>query len=200
MTRSPDTYPSRIPPLPREEWDERTTEALSVLRPPGNRAPRPPDAPKPRSGILEIFARHPDLANGWMQFNNHLFHSTLTARVRELLTVRIAWLRRGEYEWAQHVKMAKSAGMADEEVEAISVGPEASTWKPMEAALLRAVDELCHERYVSDETWAELAAEYDHPELMDVVFTVGCYDILAMAMNTFGLQVDADMQRFPTEA
>ena len=73
----------------------------------------------------------------WFTFNNHLFHSTLSKRDRELVTVRIGWVRRGEYEWAQHVRMAKSAGLSDEEVDAIMAGPDSPVWGPRDAALLR---------------------------------------------------------------
>ena len=199
MTTSRDTRPVRIPPRPRDEWDERVEDALSVLTRPGG-AKRDPSTPRPPSKIIDTFAQHPDLARGWLIFNSHLFNSTLSPRVRELVTVRIAWLRGAEYEWFQHVRMAKAAGVTDEEVEAISVGADSPVWKPFEAALLRATDEMARDHYVSDGTWAELAAELSRQELMDVVFTVGAYDMLAMAMNTFGLQLDEGMSGFPERA
>lgn len=202
MTKASEAYPQRIPPRDRSDWDDDVRAALSSLRPPasataGGSTPPAARSERPASGILGIFAWHPELTRGWLQFNNHLFHSTLSGRVRELVTVRIAWLRDGEYEWAQHVRMARACGLTDEEIDAIAVGPDAPVWKPLDAALLRAVDELCHERYISDATWTELSSELSRQELMDVVFTVGAYDLLAMAMNTFGLQMDPGLQGFP---
>jgi hypothetical protein len=35
MTSSQDTFPVRIPPRPRAEWDDRVEKALSVLTRPG---------------------------------------------------------------------------------------------------------------------------------------------------------------------
>jgi len=182
-------------------------DALASLRPSGS-APRPagpaeptagPKPKRPASNILGIFAWHPDLARAFFAFNNHLFHSTLSKRDRELVTVRIAWLRRGEYEWAQHVRMAKSAGLSDEQVDAIMAGPDAPSWGPRDAALLRATDEIAADRYVSDETWKRLSADFDRKQLMDLVFTIGAYDLLAMAMNTFGLELDPGLPGFPPE-
>ena len=61
-------------------------------------------------------------------FNNHLFHSTLLKRDREWSRCdRLG--RRGEYQWAQHVRMAKSAGLSDEEVDAIMAGPDSPVWE-----------------------------------------------------------------------
>ena len=175
-------------------------EALASLRPPGStRRPGEPGRERPSSNILGIFSWHPDLAKAWFSFNNHLFHSTLSPRDREMATVRIAWLRRGEYEWAQHVRMAKSAGLSEEEVSAIMAGPDSPVWQPRDAALLRSVDEIATDHYVSDETWKRLSEDFDRRQLMDLVFTVGAYDLLVMAMNTFGLQLDPGLAGFPPD-
>jgi alkylhydroperoxidase family enzyme len=137
------------------------------------------------------------LTKGFFSFNSHLFHSTLPDRIRELAIVRTGWLRRGEYEWAQHVRLARAAGVSEAEIAAVSEGPEAELWEPFEAAALRAVDELCEERYISDSTWASLSGDLDRQQLMDLVFTVGGYDLLVMAMNTFGLELDPGLEGFP---
>jgi alkylhydroperoxidase family enzyme len=146
---------------------------------------------------MGIFAWHPDLARAFYTFNTHLFNSTLSARDRELVTVRIGWVRRGEYEWAQHVRMAIKAGLSQEEVDAISAGPDSPVWGARDAALLRSVDEVAADRYVSDETWKQLSEHFDRKQLMDVVFTIGAYDLLAMAFNTFGVELDPGLTGFP---
>jgi alkylhydroperoxidase family enzyme len=171
---------------------------LAALRPPGStRRPGEPPAERPSSNILGIFAWHPDLAKAWFAFNNHLFRSTLPARDRELATVRIAWLRRGEYEWAQHVRMARNAGLSEAEVDAIMAGPDDPAWGPRDAALLRAADEMAAAHRVGDETWKRLTEDFDRQQVMDLVFTIGAYDLLAVAMNTFGLQLDPRLPGFP---
>jgi alkylhydroperoxidase family enzyme len=59
--------------------------------------------------------------------------------------------------------------------------------------MLRAVDELVADAQVADGTWAELASELDRHQLMDLVFTVGAYDLLAMAFKSFGVELDDDL-------
>ncbi len=183
------------------EWDAEVQQALATLRTPGSTR-RPGEVPRqwPASNILGVFAWHPDLARAFFAFNSHLFHSTLSARDRELITVRTGWLRRGEYEWVQHVRMARKAGLSEEEIDAISAGPDSPLWGQRDAALLRAVDDLVADRYVSDGTWKALAGELSRQQLMDLVFTVGAYDLLAMATNTFGLELDPGMTGFPPDA
>ena len=48
---------------------------------------------------------------------------------------------------------------------------------------------------ISDETWAALGEQFDERQRMDLVFTVGCYGMLAMALNTFGVEPDSDENR-----
>jgi alkylhydroperoxidase family enzyme len=104
-------------------------------------------------------------------------------------------VRRAEYEWAQHVVLAGEAGIDDAEVARIAEGPDAPGWSPVDAALLRAVDELVGDATIADATWEALARELDVQQLMDVVFTVGAYDALAMAFRSFRVQLDDDLAR-----
>ena len=191
----------RIPPRPTADWDAEADAAAAALRhPQSTRKPGEPLKERPASHILGIFNWHPDLASAFFAFNNHVFQSTLSARDRELATIRIAWLRRAEYEWAQHVRMARRIGLPDEEIDAIMAGPDSPVWGPRDAALLRSVDEMAADRYVSDDTWKQLSEHFDRKQLMDLVFTVGCYDLLAMAFRTFGLELDPGLPGFPPEA
>jgi alkylhydroperoxidase family enzyme len=103
-------------------------------------------------------------------------------------------VRGAEYEWAQHAVLAADAGITDDEVARVRTG-DLGGWSPLEAALLHAVDELVREAVVSDDTWAVLAADLDEQQLMDIVFTVGAYDLLAMAFRTFGIPLDDDLVR-----
>ena len=161
----------RIPPLPYDQWD---TDALSAIS--GGRK-------LPPNNVLGLLAQHPALARAFLTFNVHLLTaSTLPARTRELAILRIAWRRRCRYEWAQHVLIARRAGITDEEIAGIRAG---------DATLItRAVDELDGDCCLSDETYRELAAELDDRQLMDLVFTIGTYGLLAMAFNTFGVELE----------
>jgi AhpD family alkylhydroperoxidase len=166
-----ETATPRIPPLPYDEWD---TEALSVLAP-GRKLPP--------SNVLGLFAHHPELARAFLGFSAYLLSaSTLPPRTRELAILRIAWRRRCQYEWAQHVRIARRAGVTDGEIEQIRSG--AAT------ALTSAVDELDERSCLAEPTYQALAAELDERQLIDLVFTVGTYALLAMAFNTFGVELE----------
>ena len=193
MVRKP-----RIQPRPPSDWDAEVLDASVMMRQGGSEAAESNQAGAPRVvNALAVLMRYPALAKAFLTFNRHLlFNSSLSDRIRELLILRIAWLRRAEYEWAQHVLLAQKAGLRKEEIEAVKEGPGSAQWAPLDAALLAAVDELHTDAFVTDTTWDALAAGLDQRQLMDLVFTVGAYDLLAMAFNTFGLELDPGLEGF----
>jgi alkylhydroperoxidase family enzyme len=187
----------RIRPLLPGAWPPEMSQALAALRPPEPRHPWPErrdDRPKGLN-VLGTFAVHPALARAFHTFNGHvLFASTLSVRQRELVVLRVASVRQAAYEWAQHVVLAADAGIDDDEIARIAEGPDAPGWSPFEQAMLRAVDELVADAMVADATWAALARELDEQQLMDLIFTVGAYDLLAMAFRSFKIELDDDLR------
>ena len=172
-------------------------EAIGAMRPADARLPAFKQEGRPKGlNALGTLARHPVLARAFNTFNGHLlFGTTLSPRQRELLVLRVATLRDCAYEWAQHEVLAGDVGISPEDITRIVEGPDAPGWSVSDAALLRAVDELVTDALVSDATWKELAAELDEQQLMDLVFTVGAYDLLAMAFRSFGVQLDEDLRK-----
>ena len=148
--------------------------------------------------ITKTLAHHPTLAAAWTTFASYVLgDNTLPPRDRELLILRIGYLRGAEYEWGHHSRMGRQAGLTDEEIVRITRGPDAAGWSSFDRALMRAVDELNRDAEISDQTWAELAARYDTKQLMDVVFTVGQYNLVSMALKTFRVPMDEGIEGFP---
>jgi alkylhydroperoxidase family enzyme len=183
--------------LPPREWPEEMRAALAALRPANPRHPLPQTKDRPKAlNALGTLARHPALTAAFNTFNGYiLFASTLTPRQRELLVLRVATLRGSAYEWAQHRVLAGDVGLEAVEVERIATGPDAPGWSPFESAMLRAVDELIEDGEIADPTWQLLTAEFDDQQMMDLVFTVGAYEILALAFRSFRVELDEDLKR-----
>ena len=177
----------RIPPVEESEF----TEEIREIVPPRAGGGRP-------LNVFTTIARHPKLLKRWLVFAGHILgKSTLSPRARELLILRTGWLCRSEYEWGQHAAIGRMAGLSDEEIRRITVGPDAPGWEPFDEALLRAADELHEDSMIGEHTWTTLSAVYDTHQMMDVVFTVGQYTLVSMALNTFGVQLDDGIEGFP---
>jgi alkylhydroperoxidase family enzyme len=176
----------RVPPLGDSELDEEGREFLQQVGREGR--------------VLNIYrtlAAHPKLLKRWGVFGTHvLYRSTLPARERELLILRTGWLCRSEYEWGQHVIIARGAGVSDEEIERVKDGPDAPGWKAADAVLVRAADELHDDAFISDATWAALSERFNTQQLIDVIFAVGQYHVVSMALNSLGVQLDEGVKGF----
>jgi alkylhydroperoxidase family enzyme len=165
----------RITPQGEAEWDE---EIRPYINPHGQ-------AEQDVHNIFKTLARHPKLAKAWMVFGNHILNkSSLPEREREILILRIGWLRQAGYEFGQHRCIGRAVGLSEAEISAIVDGPDNSQWNGADATLLRAVDELCGDSFIGDDTWSGLSRRFDTKALLDLVFTVGNYTTLSMAVNS----------------
>ena len=179
----------RIPPLDPKEW---TPEQRKRFDPngTGQRA----------ANVFVTFVRNPpgDRLRGGV--TGHILNSTtLAVRQRELLLMRIGVLCRSEYEWAAHSRLGRRAGMTDADVDRIVAGPDSAGGDPIEIAMLRATDELYRDDVISESTWATLAKTLNTKQLLDLLVAVGGYRGVSMAINSAGVQLDANMAdfRFP---
>ena len=171
----------RVAPIDESQWSDSVKETLRQIKVGQGEVPN----------IFKTLAHHPDLLRRWLVFGNHvLFKSTIPARERELIILRIGWLCEAEYEWAQHVRIGKQAKLTDEEVHRIKVGPTAAGWSERDKLLLEATDELYKDSFITDTTWQGLSKHYNTQQLMDIVFAVGQYNLVSMALNTLGVQLD----------
>ncbi|WP_428340647.1 carboxymuconolactone decarboxylase family protein [Mycobacterium sp.] len=174
----------RLSPLQADQWDDAARHAVSVMLPEERR--NPADA----GTLLSTLVRHPKLTRAYLKYSTYLLYgSTLPPRIRELLILRVAHRRDCAYEWSHHVEMSKDVGLTDTDVEAARTGRADNA---LDSALLCAVDELDEKSKISDQTWAALGERLDEQQRMDLVFTIGNYIALAMALNTFGVEVEDD--------
>jgi 4-carboxymuconolactone decarboxylase len=199
----PDEIVARVAPVLPSEWNEPVLDALSAF--PSGRDFVMSGWKSGGDGIrgmhgLGLMLHYPALAKSFLTFNNHVATgSTLSRRIRELLILRISWLRKAEYEFIQHVVLGRKAGLSDVEIQRVTHGPDAAGWDPIDADLVRAVDDLHRYACIQNGTWTRLSAQFNQDQLMDVVFAVGCYDLLAMVFKTFGAQLEAGVEQLDSD-
>jgi len=191
----------RIAPLSPAEWDATSHDALSAF--PSGRdfvLARWQTGGARGMHALGVMLQHPALAKAFLTFNNHVaVASTVSKRIRELLILRMSWLRRSEYEFVQHQVLGLRAGLTEAEVARIQAGPDAPGWDPGDADLIRAVDELHAHACIQDETWGRLSARFDIHQMLDILFAVGCYEVLAMIFNSCRVPLEPGVEPLDPE-
>ncbi len=178
----------RVPVLEPADWNDEQNDSL------GRQAAELQanlGAGEEVLNVLKTMVRHPALCKAWMGFSSHLlFDSTLPPREREIVILRIGWLCKSGYELGQHIVISQKAGLSKSEIIAVTQGADAPVGSDHERALIRATDELHGDAFISDATYGQLTSNYTTEQIMDLIFTVGQYNMLSMALNSLGVQLD----------
>jgi 4-carboxymuconolactone decarboxylase len=174
----------RLPPVAEDNWDDdiqRVLDENSGLL-----------LYRPMPNSITTLLNHPRLTRAWLPYNAVLLQApALPPRLRELAILRAMWQTGSRYMWYDHVRTArKDVGFDDADIAAITEGPGASHWTPLEAAVVAASEQLVDRFRIDDATWAKLAEELDRTQLLELPFVVGSYLSLAMAFNSAGTEVD----------
>jgi len=80
--------------------------------------------------------------------------------------------------------------MTDAELRSCQTGSATPGLSDLDRLLFKAAEELHEDAHIGDATWAALSERLSTQQMMDVVFTVGQYNLVSMALNAFGVQPD----------
>jgi 4-carboxymuconolactone decarboxylase len=178
----------RLPGLPREQWDQRVLEFFARMEGPvvfENRSTR--------FNLPPIMAHNLDLANAWLDFNLFLSSDKITipTTLRELAILRIAWHKRAGYEWYQHRIIGRRCGLDDARLDAVREGAGAAVWSEEERLAIVAADEIhAHDR-VLPETMARLIAQFGESRVLELLWAIGTYGMLAWINNSVEAPIEA---------
>ena len=146
--------------------------------------------------LYRALANHPNIIAAWTEFANTLRNGTRTPRaLRELLILRGAQLVRSEYEWAQHLKMARSAGVREAQIAALANWRASSEFDSKEKAAL-ALSDAVTEGHVSDEVYREAMRHFDQHDYVELAVTAGFYAMVARVLDAMGVQLEADVRDY----
>ncbi len=109
----------------------------------------------------------------------------LSARLRELAILRVAQTSKAQYEWTQHVPIAKAAGVTDAQIAALEAGNGTATcFDARDQLMLRFTDELIQQVRVSDATFARMTEQFPPREIVELILAVGFYMLIARLLET----------------
>jgi len=144
--------------------------------------------------VLRTFAHHPALANAFSPLNIHLLSTnSLPVKQRQIAIMRTAWVTRAVYMWSSHLQTSQSCGLSTDMYGPIQRGADDPYFTEFERVVIRATDDLVHDRKVSDANWQALRAEWDEKQMLDFLFTVGCYAMVAGVMRSTGAERQEDL-------
>lgn len=151
--------------------------------------------------VFLLLLNHQHLFWQWLQFASRLMpFGSLDRGDTEIVILRVGYNCRCRYEWGQHVIIALKEGLTPTEIKAVAVGPDAETWTPRRAALLKAADEIHTNKVLSDTTWRRLTAHFDQGKIIEIILLIGAYEMLAALISSAGLGLEAAAEAQLAEA
>ena len=116
---------------------------------------------------------------------------TLPRREQKLVILRIGWLLQAPFEWGEHVKQAHAMGIGPDLVERIAAeGSAAAGWTPLEAAVLKATEELHGTAMIGEETWEALSAQLSPQQIFELIVLVGQFTTVAYFQNAMRIALE----------
>jgi AhpD family alkylhydroperoxidase len=139
---------------------------------------------------------HPKLVAAWTEFSKTLRYDTRTPRpLRELVILRGAQVTKSEYEWAQHLKMARKAGVREEQIAALADWRASTLFSSQEKAALALAEAVTLGR-VSDEVYAEATKHFDHADYVELSMVAAFYAMVARMLDAMGIQLEPDARDY----
>jgi 4-carboxymuconolactone decarboxylase len=174
----------RMPSIPPEGWTDEIRNLFAVYEGEEGRTNGS------KYNFTHWFANHPELATNWMRYNHALTRGEMEPRLREIIIMRVSHRHQSEYEWNLHSQISAALGFGEAEFAAIRQGADAELWTAKEHTCLRAVDSLIDKNDIDDALWAEIAAQLNRKEQMELLFMVGSYTLLAWVLKTVRMPLE----------
>ena len=148
--------------------------------------------------VRATLATNPTVASGMAAMGRALLQEgTIPPRARELLILRMGWNCQSRYEFGQHTLMARTVGVTDREIELLTRPLELGEWNAQDRALLEMVDDLYRFDCVSEQTWTELIAHFDHHDILEYMAAPLFYRMVSGMLNSCGVELDDGVPGWP---
>jgi alkylhydroperoxidase family enzyme len=169
---------ARLPYVDPSEASPAVREALDVA---------------PPLNIFRMLANADSAFEHWLRWGAALLAELqLDALLRELAILRVARLTpHAEYEWVQHVPIAKAAGATEEQIAALEADDaEAGCFTADQRAVLRFTTEVVRDARASDGAFEAVAAILSPREIVELLMVIGQYMMVGRVMATTEIEMD----------
>lgn len=183
----PPDPPARMPQIAPEDFSDEAREMFA-------RWTQGPFKDADKNPVLKTFIHAPKLADLFSQLNLHLLlTNSVPVRQRQIAIMRTAWLTKATYMWSSHLRTSAGFGLEPELYAPLQVGAEDPYFTDFERTIIRATEDLVSDRKIGDANWAALSAEWSHEQMLDFMFTVGAYVLVAGVMRSTGVEREPEL-------
>jgi len=166
-----------------------TGKTLSCISLPGDDE-LPPEiaqtlAALPPLNVFRMMGRAPASFQPFLELAlSILVKSEFDARKREIAVLRVAHVTRAEYEWVQHLAVAKGVGLTQQEIDAIGVDGPVRSLDEEGNLLCRVADEISRDVRLADDSLAEIVERYGERQAMELILCCAYFNMLSRILES----------------
>lgn len=143
--------------------------------------------------LYRTVGHSPPAAGAFIKLGSLLLNrAKLAPRFRELAILRIATIAKSEYEWTQHVPIAREAGLSEDQIDAIGDWEESAVFDAEERAVLRYTDEVASTVAVGESTFDGLREFLDEQEIVELTLSIGYWSMVARVLVALSVDIDVE--------
>jgi len=142
-----------------------------------------------RLNVYSAIGNNQEVLGGLREFLGSLWSdSGLTDRQRELVILAACSEIRSEYEWHQHVNIARGAGLSDDEIAAVA-RDDRTVFAPDEQGLIAYARAVARGR-VTDPLHEAMTEQFDDETIVGIAATAAGYVGLGYVIDALGVEVE----------
>jgi AhpD family alkylhydroperoxidase len=162
-----------------------------------------PDIPEPQATLIanagarplnlyRILGNAPAMLDAWIRFAYALRAEPTTSRaLRELMILRTAQLANSEYEWSQHERMARAAGVTERQIVELDHWHVSRAFSLRESQAIALTEDMWH-GHVTDRRHNCLEAVFTAEERIELILTAGFYCMVPRVLDAIGVTTEGE--------
>ncbi len=146
--------------------------------------------------LYRALGNHAPLCAAWSEFARAIRYDSRSPRaLRELMILRGAQLMRSEYEWAQHLKMARKFGVREAQIAALADWRGSKEFDERDKAALLLAEAVTNGN-VTDEVYAAVSKHFGHAEFIELALVPAFYAMVARMLDAMRVQLEPDARSY----
>ena len=145
----------------------------------------------PPLNVFRVMGRAPESFQPFMDLAlSILLKSEFDVRKREIAVLRVAHVTKAHYEWVQHVAVARSAGVTQEEIDLIGGDGPVGGLDEEGNLLCRVADEISRDVRLGDEALAAIIGRYGERQAMELILCCAYFNMLSRVLESARVQLE----------
>lgn len=144
----------------------------------------------PPLNVFRMVAGAPSSFRPFLQMGGAVLSSALDARRREAAVLRVAHATNARYEWVQHERLGRRAGLTDAEVEAIAREEPVASLDEECNLICRVADEISRHVRLSDDALEQILGRYGPREAAELILLVSYYNMVSRFLESTRVELE----------